>query len=457
MKFNTIIKRFLVKIGLDKSIAYTSGARIIQGVGGIGSIFFISTFLSGIEQGYYYTFASILALQVFFELGLTGIMTQYVAHEASFLELDKNKIFQGDIIYKSRLASLLNFCLKWYSILGLIVICFLVLAGTYYFTRYGDTQDATVDWWLPWILICLGTGLKLFQAPLTSIFNGLGFVKDMSKITFYQQLVIPISTLIGLAIGLKLYVTGIGYLISVLIWQVYVIRNGLYTILINLIRVKITESVSYIKEIFPFQWRIALSWISGYFIFQLFNPVLFATEGAIIAGQMGMTLQALNAIQSLPMSWLNTKIPLYSRLIAQKEYLQLDVIFGKTLKQMVSICVTLLVLFVVFLGILRESGFTFNGVIIADRFLDYAPLFLMIVPIIQLQFINSWATYLRCHKKEPFLIFSCVNGALCLLSTLTMGNMYGLYGITISYCVIQLLVCPWGYYIFKTYKQKWHE
>ncbi|MFK2504393.1 hypothetical protein ACIXPB_19920, partial [Bacteroides fragilis] len=89
--------------------------------------------------------------------------------------------------------------------------------------------------------------------------------------------------------------------------------------------------MDYKTEIFPYQWKIALSWISGYFIFQLFNPVLFATEGAVIAGQMGMTLAALNGIQSLSLSWMTTKIPLYSGLIAQKQYRQLDIIFNRTL------------------------------------------------------------------------------------------------------------------------------
>lgn len=77
------------KIGMDKAIAYSSGARVVQGVAGVGSMFFISAFLTGVEQGFYFTFGSILALQVFFELGLTGIMTQYVAHEVSHLKLDK--------------------------------------------------------------------------------------------------------------------------------------------------------------------------------------------------------------------------------------------------------------------------------------------------------------------------------------------------------------------------------
>ena len=92
---------------MDKAIAYSSGARIIQGVAGVGSIFFISTFLTGVEQGFYFTFGSILASQVFFELGLTGIMTQYVAHEVSHLALNDDYQYEGEEKYKSRLASLI--------------------------------------------------------------------------------------------------------------------------------------------------------------------------------------------------------------------------------------------------------------------------------------------------------------------------------------------------------------
>lgn len=110
-------------------------------------------------------------------------------------------------------------------------------------------------------------------------------------------------------LGLKLYVMGIGFAMSVVIWQVYVIRKGLYRILTNLLKTKVSEKVNYFNEIFPYQWRIALSWISGYFIFQLFNPVLFATEGAIVAGQMGMILHALIQYNLISLSWWKHKNP----------------------------------------------------------------------------------------------------------------------------------------------------
>ena len=449
------IKLIAKKIGMDKSIAYSSGARIVQGFTGVASVFFITSFLTGVEQGFYYTFGSILALQIFFELGLTGIMTQYVAHEASHLTLKEDGTYEGEEKYKSRLSSLLRFCIKWYSIISVLVLIFLMIVGYVYFNKYGSSHN-NVEWQTPWILICVGTAINLLQSPLNSILMGLGFVKDISKVGFYQQIIMPTFIWLGLACGFKLYVMGIGYLLSVLFWQIFIYRIGLTRILLNLWKNRITEQVGYMKEIFPYQWRIALSWVSGYFIFQLFNPVLFATEGAVVAGQMGMTLQALSAIQSFAFSWLNTKVPLYSKLIALKDYLQLDLVFNKTLKQMVVIETSLLVLFYCFIAVLRITQFHIGETKLADRFLDYLPMLLMVIPVFLQQFISSWATYLRCHKKEPFLVNSIVGGILCMLSTIGFGNLYGIYGITIGYCMIQVCMFPWGYWLYYSNKNKWH-
>lgn len=447
--------KLIRKMGIDKSIAYSSGSRVVQGIAGILSVFFISTFLTGVEQGFYFTFGSILALQVFFELGLTGIMTQYVAYEASHLQLNNNKVFEGEENYKSRLASLIRLCVKWYAILALIVFASLMIVGFIYFSRYGKEFD-DVSWRLPWLIICLGTAIKLFQSPFNSIFMGLGLVKEMSKIGFYQQAIIPLGSWIGLACGLKLYVVGISYLLSVLVWQLYVWSTGISQILINLWKVQIRESVSYIKEIFPYQWKIAISWISGYFVYQLFNPILFATEGAVVAGQMGMTIYALSAIQAFTMSWQNTKVPQYSKLISLRKYTELDCLFNKTLRQMVSICTFLLAFFIVVIWILNATQLKFGDSILAERFLSFLPIILLMITIFLNQFINSWATYLRCHKQEPFLVYSICSGLACCFSTVVMGNVFGLYGVIIGYTFITIVFFPWAFIIFRTKKNLWH-
>ena len=442
------------KLGIDKSIAYSSGARVVQALVSVGSIFIFSAFLTGVEQGFYFTFGSIVAIQIFFELGLTNIITQYVAHEDSFLYITCGQI-SGNEGHKSRLAYLLHFCVKWYSMIAILFFISLLVVGFVFFTKYSKGHPE-VSWRIPWLLICAGSAIKLFQAPFNSFIEGLGYVAEMSRISFWQQIIIPASTWLGLFLSFRLYVVGISTLLSVLIWFVYVKRSFLWALLVHLWKTKITERISYMKEIFPYQWKIAISWISGYFIFQLFNPVLFATEGPVVAGQMGMTLNALNAINAFSLSWITTKIPLMSNLIAQKSYQKLDIIFNKTVRQMLLVCFFLLCLFFCFLWFLDITEISFKGNVIADRFLDFLPTILLSITIILGIFVNAWATYLRCHKKEPWLLNSVICGILTMLSTFILGKHFGLYGVVGGYFVIQCLMFPWGIWIFKTKKKEWH-
>ena len=440
----------LRKLGVDKSIAYSSGARVVQAFTGVVSILFIAQFLTKIEQGFYYTFGSIIAIQIFFELGLTNIITQYVAHEASHLSWKDKSTLKGECRYHSRLASLLHFSIKWYSIIG--VAFFIVLLGVgYFFFGYYSPSAEEVNWLWPWIIVSIGTVCNLFISPLLAILMGLDKVKEVSKMRFFQQIIIPVTTWIGLALGLKLYVVGIASLLSVLYIVIYSSLTELRSILNNLWRVKVTEKVSYMKEIFPYQWKIALSWVSGYFIFQFFNPVLFATEGAAVAGQMGMTLAVLNGIMAFSQSWITTKVPLWSRLIALADYAQLDRIFNTTMRQISLVCIGLISILVVGIWGLKSLDIP-----LGYRFLSWGPLTLMLIPLFINQWVNGWATYLRCHKKEPFLANSIVGGILCCLSTIIFGKLYGVVGITVGYCTITIVLSFWGYHIFKTCKHKWH-
>lgn len=451
-----LIKLIARKVGMDGAIAYSSAARIFQAFSGVISIFFIATFLSGEEQGFFYTFGSILAIQIFFELGFTGIMTQYVAHEVVHLQINESFIYEGESKYKSRLAYLIRFCIKWYTVVAVLFLFVVVTVGFIYFIRF-DKTGGSVNWQGPWLLLSFSTAVKLFQSPFTAIYTGLGKVKEMNEIMFYQQLIIPITQWILFACGVKLYVVGVSSLLGVIVWCFFVCQKELWRILYELLKEKVTETISYVKEIFPYQWKIALSWISGYFIFQLFNPVLFATEGAVVAGQMGMTNTVLSAIASLALTWQNTKIPVYSGLIEMKRFSELDSLFNKTLKQMILVCLSILVFFCLFYWGIKITELEIHGNLLYMRFLDFVPMLFMIIPLIVNQFVSSWATYLRCHKQEPFLVNSIVVGFLCCISTFGLGKLFGLYGVTIGYCSITLFVAlPWSYAIFRRKKREWH-
>jgi O-antigen/teichoic acid export membrane protein len=449
-----IVKRIASKFGIDKAIMFTSSANIIGAFGSVVSVILVVKYLTGLEQGFYYTFGSIVAIQVFFELGLNGIITQYVAHEVSNLKWENNYVLSGESKYMSRLSSLLHFSIKWYLSFAIMLLISLIVIGIIFFNRYDATAGA-VSWVFPWILLAIGTGLNLIFSPIIAFLQGLGKVKEIAQIQFIQQIFRLSIVWVGLILGAKLYVLGISSFIGAFLFIIITVCK--YRKLVaNVWKTTIVEKVHYRKEIFPYQWKIAMSWISGYFVFQLFNPVLFATEGAVAAGQMGMTLAALNGILSLSFAWITTKVPLFSGLIAQKEYNQLDYIFNKTLKQSVLIIFGALAFMAIAIFLIRFLNIKISGRPLGIRFLSYIPMFFMMIPVFLNQIVGAWATYLRCHKKEPFLINSIVGGILCLLSTVLLGRHFGVIGVTSGYCFIAILMFPWSYNIFKTKKLEWH-
>lgn len=452
--FDKLKKIGINKLGVDAPIFYTLLGRGLQIFTSLFTILFITKYLSSEEQGYYYTFGSIVAIQVFFELGLTTIITQFVAHEVSHLVIKDGEIL-GDNIYKSRLSSLLRFCAKWYLVFAIILFVVLMVVGLYFFSNYQQVWDKIV-WKTPWILLAIGTVFNLLIAPIIAFVEGLGKVKEVAQIRFIQQIVHPIVLWGSLILGFKLFVPGIDAVLKVLVVAAIIYISPIKRLLKNIWICLGPYRVNYKKEIFPYQWKIGLSWISGYFIFQLFNPVLFATEGSVIAGRMGMTLTALNAIQALSYSWINTKVPRMSGLIAQKNYTVLDNLFNATIRQMLGIAAVIIFIFVLTISFLNMYNVKILGLDISSRFLPILPLILMSIATFLAMPVNAWATYLRCHKREPLLMNSIVIALLCCTSTILGGKYYGLIGIVTGFLCIRLISLIWTFLIFKNKKIDWH-
>ncbi len=450
------IKNIFNKLGIDGAIFYTSFFRILQSVGGLISIVFVAKYLTDIEQGFYYTFGSIIAIQVFFELGLNGIITQYVAHEVSNLEWENDYILKGEEKYLSRMASLLRFSVKWYLLFACLLLVIIIGLGMFFFRNYYVSEEH-VDWVYPWVLLSIFTAINLLITPIYAFIQGLGKVKEVAKIRLIQQSIVYLSIYCGFIFGFKLYIPALQSFVLAFIGVILIYSFSFHKILIELWKVPISEKVVYSKEIFPFQWKIAISWISGYFIYQLFNPILFAYQGAVVAGQMGMTLAILNGAQALSNSWMTTKIPKYSGLIAQKDYKKLDFIFNTTLKQSVFInAIVLLILYSV-VKLSRHYSLTIYGIEIGKKVLEEVPLIFMMLSVFINQFVFSWALYLRCHKKEPFLFYSIVMAILTALSTFYMTKYFGVKGMTFGYFTITFILFYWAYFIFKTKKHEWHN
>ena len=112
---------------------------------------------------------------------------------------------------------------------------------------------------------------------------------------------------------------------------------GRRRLLVGLLRFKTAgRHISWKTEIWPFQWRIAISWISGYFVLsEHSNPFLFAFKGPVAAGQMGMSLSFANSLMVIAMAWVSTKAAPFGALIAR--FRELDTTFFRSLRQSIGV------------------------------------------------------------------------------------------------------------------------
>jgi O-antigen/teichoic acid export membrane protein len=209
--------------------------------------------------------------------------------------------------------------------------------------------------------------------------------------------------------------------------------------------------ISWWGEIWPMQWRIAISWLAGYFVFQLFTPVLFHFHGAVVAGQMGMTLNVSNALLTTSMTLIAAKAPEFGKLIAECNWAVLDTRFSKVLTQS---------LFFVTVGALAAWGlvwFLQDNFQIGERFIPSRYAALLFATVCLQIVISSFAVYLRAHKQEPFMFLSVLVALLQAPATLILGKHYAVFGITLGFfCVNLLFTVPSSWLIWMRCRRKWH-
>ena len=444
------ISRLRRLLGLDRAVILTVLARGWSSLAGLVTIVLIAHFLTGAEQGYYYTFGSLVALQMVFELGFSFVILQMASHECAHLSISKDDKITGDPVAHARLASVLQKSVRWYSITAFLMPCILIPAGLHFFASNSHSGHE-VAWRLPWCLVVLVASFAFQIDPVFSFLEGCGYVPQVARTRLWQALLGSALAWAAMLTHHGLFapaMTIAGQILAGSAW-LYTRRRFLFPLFVYHAG---RDRIHWWQEVWPFQWRIAISWICGYFISQLFNPILFAYWGPIAAGQMGMSLNISNALMAVSIAWVNTKAAPFGAMIARKEYEKLDHIFFRTLTQSLVVCVI-------------GSAVVWSGVIylnveqsrFAHRVLGPLPFGMLLLTMIFNHTVISEAIYLRAHKQEKFLLISVAGALFMLFSTYVLGKRFGAIGMISGFLGVTTFVgLGFGTFIFLRYRRIWH-
>jgi len=408
----------------------------------------IPLFLTDIEQGYWYLFGSIAAMSTLVDLGFSNIILQFSAHEFAYLSFADSQLV-GDSDHLRKLGSFLRFSIKWIGSLLLVAYPIIFLVGCWFFIRDGVFSLYIV----PWIVFSFGSSLNFFNNSILSFIEGMDKIHSIQNIRLRVGIINTIVIVLFLLFGKNIYALAFGSIISAS--SIFISLFGTFgKILRQLFSVSKENCYQWKKEVMPLFVRYALSFASGFFIFQIYTPLTHFFYGPIEGGKVGISMTLVNAMFTMSTIWIYTVTPKMNILVSLKEKKALDSLFRKRFLFSIGTYLFFLIGLICFVFVFQDFWIFPK---IFGRFLPPIPLLILLLCYFMQVAINSWAVYLRAHKKEPFVIPSILTGIWVLVGTVLAGNFlpveYFFIGLFTSY----IWGAPLCYYIFRTCKKRWYE
>lgn len=450
LELNKLGIKIFQLLGIDRAVFFAITGKMWSMGAGLLTTLLIATFFPPQLQGYYYTFFSVLALQVFAELGLGTVISSYASHEWAKLALDEQGRVTGDPDALSRLTSLGRFAVRWYLVAGLAVMVLLTIGG---FGFFGSTDwDKVSVWGGPWTLLCLVTGVNLCFMPVWALLEGCNQVSNVYVYRLIQSIASSTAAWIAIYLGAGLWVPSIIGLAGLVAAVMTVGRQYHGFIRAVMFSRPAGPQLNWRADILPMQWRVSLSWLSGYFTFSLFAPVLFHYQGAVVAGQLGMTWAFIAALTGVASSWIAPKAPLFGILVAEQKYDELDQIFWR---------LTGVVIIVSGIGACGIWGLVYALNVmhhpLALRLISPTAAANLLLATVILASALPMSTYLRAHKKEPLLVLSLINGVLTGIVVVVTGRYFSVEGLAMGYLAVMALTTPFNVIVWQRCRTKWHS
>jgi O-antigen/teichoic acid export membrane protein len=439
----------LIKINQQhKDLFFTLINQFWRLVSGPITMLLIPLFLSPEQQGYWYLFGSLSALSIFADLGFSNIILQFSAHEFAYLRFLDNGLLAGDKANLKKLGSFFRFVIKWISTICAVVFPVIYIIGIGFFAR----DKVLVIYLLPWTLYAIGALINFFNHSILSFIEGLNKIESIQKIRFRVAIANTAIIAMILVSGGTIYALALSMLLSAS--SIFIsIFGGFKKILVQLLDVSKGFIYNWRKEIVPLFVKYALSFSSGYFIFQIYTPLMHYFHGPVYSGKVGITLALVMAIFNMSNIWMYTITPKMNMLISQKSWDNLDRLFKKRLY--LSLGTYLLISIGLFLFLALFGKFWIIPKIIT-RFLPVTSLAILLVCYFFQVFINAWALYLRGHKQEPYVIPSVVSAIWIAVTTYLVGKFMSPAWFFLGFFAGYVWGTPLDYIIYRTCKGKWH-
>ena len=439
-RLRALAARLRLILGIDLHILQTLLLRGWSVIAGGVMVLFVPHWFDRVDQGYFYTFNSLIAIQIFFELGMNQVVVQIVSHEAAHLSGQPDGSFTGARASITRLASLARLLTRWYRVAALLFFVCGGVAGAIFFDAWnGHGRETAI-----WMVLVLFTAVNLYVSPALAMLEGMGQVGAVARVRLMQSIAGYLLMWAALSLGAGLAVAPVLAGTGAVYSCYWLARRDRRIRWLRATDIAAADDVlSWRHDVFPFQWRIALSWMSGYLILQLLVPLAFSRQGAVAAGQLGLTLTIYNSLLSIGLSWVNARLPVMAGQIARDERAGARATFRGVVMR--STVITLLGSVTVMAAIALMPEF------MRVRFADIPTIACLALATTANCVIYALATFARAHREEPLLVQS-IGTAILMVPTLYLASGVGIFAMAAVFAVVIVIFSlPWVALVFRRY------
>lgn len=370
----------------------------ISGMGFFLAAYLVSTNLSVEGQAKYFMIMSLVALQSAFEMGASQLLMSNLAYRRRSGETRHG--------ISVELAAVLNVALRYAKICSAVYVPLFILV--YLVALHLSTQTLTES-----IVLALGSAMSMFVAFLISFLEGLGDVQKAYALRFLMNVSRTVCLAAGLLFGAGIYAITASLWLSSLLSLLVLVFGG---DLLRLWRLAERPSqpqgkalFSWRLNIFPAQWRLSISWVSSYVIYQGPIWLSFAVLDTSTSARFGLSWSIFMGLSAIGASILAAHAAPLSTFLGSRRFNDAMNLWRRK--------ATVLLMFVVL------TGFGFIGTVFfapsnwlpKDRVLGTADLWILLLATLANQIIYCIVVLGRATGRELFHVNYFIWMAIMLL------------------------------------------
>ena len=130
---------------------------------GAATIFIVPQTLTRSEQGLFFTFLSLAAIQSIFEAGITSVFFNYTAHERAVLSALHPRNEAERSRAQARVLDMVKIARRWFLSLSFLFAVLVGACGFHFIQSSVQREGLTMHWQTPFLLLIAAISLSLFN------------------------------------------------------------------------------------------------------------------------------------------------------------------------------------------------------------------------------------------------------------------------------------------------------